>query len=289
MADWRLLAQRLALADECIESQDARIIREGLFGDGKVDKSRFDFLVTLRRKARSVAVEFDETVFGVVKQVLIKNGGISPERTKWLKSFLGPKGGSSKHERAFLQDLQGSGNKHCPEFVAWCKSLGVSSTSVTPRESKSIPVATLAPNVIVVEEVEPITVTPIDSYDEPIRRRQKRTSRMGESAVASRMGFISLAIAIFVYVVTFLLIMIAAIFNSPSTGTNSGTTAVVISIFVSPFVTLVGSIIGLIGIFRPGPINRLCAVFGIIFNGLVVLGCTIGMCAIFYQAAVAPK
>src|SRR5271156_4520500 len=152
MADWRSLARKLALVDERIESQDARILREELLGAGKIDKSGFEFLIALRRDAKSVAVEFDEAVFGVVKQVVVKDGGISPDRAKWLQGFFGSPGSLRQHERAFLQDLRNSDRTHCPEFLAWCDKLGVPSTTATSDDPDRIPFAKL----VAVEEVEPI-------------------------------------------------------------------------------------------------------------------------------------
>jgi hypothetical protein len=129
VADWRSLAQKLALVDDCIESQDARVIREELLGEGKIDKPTFDFLISLRREAKSVAFEFDEMVFDAVKRVHFENGSISPEGTQWLKTFLGAKGSLSKHERAFLEDVMNSA-RPCPEFLDWCKTLGIHTAAI---------------------------------------------------------------------------------------------------------------------------------------------------------------
>src|SRR5205823_8584548 len=88
MADWRLLAQKLALAEGRIGTEEARVIREELLADGKIDKSEFEFLIALRRGAQSVDPAFDDLVFRVIKPILLKDGHISPEQTAWLKRLF---------------------------------------------------------------------------------------------------------------------------------------------------------------------------------------------------------
>ncbi len=126
MADWRLVAKRLALANgRIIDSNRARIIEEELLADGKIDKSAFEFLIALRRAARSVDATFDGAVFKAIKPVILKDGFVSPGETRWLHGLFMSNGKLDERERLFLKDLKESSRSHCPEFLAWCKGLGL--------------------------------------------------------------------------------------------------------------------------------------------------------------------
>ena len=125
MADWRLLAKKLALADGKIDTREARIIKDALLADGKIDKTEFEFLIELRRGAQSVVADYDNLVFAAIKPVILKDGYISVDETKWLKKLFMSDGKIDDREKKFLKELKDASSKHCKDYVDWCASLGI--------------------------------------------------------------------------------------------------------------------------------------------------------------------
>ena len=138
MANWRSLARKLALSHgRIIDPKRAKIIKEALLADGKMDKTEFSFLIALRREAQAVDASFDDVVFDTMKPILLKNGGITPENAQWLKEFFLSDGRIDARERQFLTSLRESPGDHCQEFLDWCDDLAVAAAnSKSPGKTK---------------------------------------------------------------------------------------------------------------------------------------------------------
>ena len=244
MPDWRLLARRLALADDTIESQDARILKDEIVNKGKIEKDEFEFLIALRRDAKSVTAEYDDIVFRVLKQVLVKSGPITPQRTTWLRSFLAPKGTVTKRELEFLKDLRGATGDSSREFRDWCSSLGVSAADAKPQKADAS--AYSIPALIPIEDVQ------------PLKKRRMKTRKSG------RAGYASLALSFMAYLAFFLIVVVFT--------ATPGAAGQRHALNASLTAAIVGILLGGIGLFQNGDGNRVCALVGLAFNALALVG-----------------
>ena len=252
MADWRLLAQNLALVDGRIGAWDAQVIEAELWADGKIDNEELKFVIDLRRGAQSVVVEFEDLIFSSIERVLLKNGDISPDKTEWLKGFVKSDDQISQRERRFLKDLMESSKSQCKEFVAWCDSLGIQAVPPGYRKPKK-------------------------SDPAPPRKRPEPRPAAAEKPAGFMQnlkdyGVISFAMAALIVVWLFILVLVTAR-STPNSGpqlTAGG--LIVVTMFLAPFYSLAGLIIGIIGRYRStGVFHRLCAFAGTLFHLFIVL------------------
>ena len=88
MADWKKLAKALALADGKIDTREAKIIKDEIWADGKLDKSELEFLLDLKKSAKSVVGDFNKMLFAAVKAAVLADGDISAKEAAWLRQFL---------------------------------------------------------------------------------------------------------------------------------------------------------------------------------------------------------
>jgi uncharacterized membrane protein YebE (DUF533 family) len=116
MADWRKLAKALALADGKIDTKEATIIKNEIWADGKLDKSELEFLLSLKKDAKSVVSEFNKMLFSALKAAVLADGSISAKEAAWLRQFLYADGRIDDEEKKFLQDLKASAKSTSPEF-----------------------------------------------------------------------------------------------------------------------------------------------------------------------------
>jgi uncharacterized membrane protein YebE (DUF533 family) len=121
MADWRKLAKALALADGRIDTKETTIIKNEIWADGKLDKSELEFLLGLKKEAKSVVTEFNKMLFSALKAAVLADGDISAKEAGWLRQFLYADGRIDDEEKKFLQDLKASAKATSPEFDALYK------------------------------------------------------------------------------------------------------------------------------------------------------------------------
>ena len=118
MADWKKLAKALALADGKIDTREAKIIKDEIWADGKLDKSELEFLLDLKKNARSVVGDFNKMLFSAIKAAVLADGEISAKEAAWLRQFLYADGKIDDEEKKFLRDLKASARATSPEFEA---------------------------------------------------------------------------------------------------------------------------------------------------------------------------
>ena len=118
MADWKKLAKALALADGKIDTREAKIIKDEVWADGKLDKSELEFLLDLKKNAKSVVGDFNKMLFAAIKAAVLADGEISAKEAAWLRQFLYADGKIDDDEKKFLRDLKASARATCPEFEA---------------------------------------------------------------------------------------------------------------------------------------------------------------------------
>ena len=121
MADWKKLAKALALADGKIDTKEAKIIKDEIWADGKLDKSELEFLLDLKKSAKSVVSDFNKMLFAAIKAAVLADGTVSAKEAAWLRQFVLADGKIDEDEKKFLQDLKTSARAVAPEFDALLK------------------------------------------------------------------------------------------------------------------------------------------------------------------------
>src|SRR5438270_3576655 len=133
MVNWQALAKKLALSrGSVIDPKRARIIKDELLADGKIDKEEFAFLLALRREAQWVDGQVDDMIFNAVTPKLLEDGYISEQETQWLQKLLTANGPVGEREKRFLKHLLDAAHGHCKEFIDWCASLGIARIDAAP-------------------------------------------------------------------------------------------------------------------------------------------------------------
>lgn len=116
MADWKKLAKALALADGRIDTKETHIIKREIWADGRLDKSELEFLLDIKKNAKSVVLEFNTMLFAALKAAVLADGEISESEAGWLRKFLYADGKIDDEEKKFLQDLKQSARSTCATF-----------------------------------------------------------------------------------------------------------------------------------------------------------------------------
>jgi hypothetical protein len=140
MADWRETARLLVLADGTIDNKEVGILRKAILSDNHVDQEEMEFLMELRSAARKKKGEENpsfEKLFAdaVSNYVLGSGGGISAEKTAWLKEKLvGKKADDST--KKLLGRLKKSVTHHSPDFDALHDAVMASGASAKKAAAK---------------------------------------------------------------------------------------------------------------------------------------------------------
>ena len=114
MADWMKTARAFLLADGAIDAREVAVLRKEFFADGKIDEIEMDFLLELRRAARSVVPEFHFLVIDALKNCYIDGGAIKPGCASTLRRWLsGPIG---YVEKRYLEELRSAAKTVPPDF-----------------------------------------------------------------------------------------------------------------------------------------------------------------------------
>jgi len=118
MANWRNLAKKLALADGKIDDREYQIIHDELLVDHKIDRDEAEFLIDLRREAKSVAPAFDIFVHKIIKKIILADGTISDHEADWLRKWLVAQGRITPVDKALLNDLKNEAKSMSKGFIA---------------------------------------------------------------------------------------------------------------------------------------------------------------------------
>jgi hypothetical protein len=120
MADWKKLAASLLLADGRIDDKETCILKSEILDDGIVDDEEIQFLIGLRRTAKSTCEAFEKLFFDSFKLYLLTDGEIDVSETELIRSVLYADGKIDKYEKDFLKDLKKSAKKVHPNFLKLC-------------------------------------------------------------------------------------------------------------------------------------------------------------------------
>ena len=115
MIPLRTLKKEL-LADGQIEDAAVEVIRRELYTDNRIDKRAVEFLLELRREARSLCPAFEGLFFQVLKDNVLQDGFIDPDETHWLRQLLLVDGTINDRAREFLRDLKREARRTSLEF-----------------------------------------------------------------------------------------------------------------------------------------------------------------------------
>src|SRR5262249_49090277 len=118
MANWRTLAKKLALADGKIDDREYQIIHDEILADHKINRDEAEFLIDLRREAKSVSPSFDIFVHKVIKKIILADGTISDHEADWLRKWLVAQGRITPIDKALLNDLKNEAKSMSKGFIA---------------------------------------------------------------------------------------------------------------------------------------------------------------------------
>ena len=138
--DWRAFARRLLMKDGTIDAAAAALVRRTVMADGVVDRREVEFLLELRRDAKSVHPSFIKFLYGILKKAVLKDGFVSRSETAWLRKLIFDAGLlAGPQERMFLTEVRREANRVVPEFDALLAECGGPLTPARPAGRRPAP------------------------------------------------------------------------------------------------------------------------------------------------------
>jgi hypothetical protein len=133
--NWRDFSKKLLLADGKIDRAKAALVRQAVVEDGRVDRKEVEFLLELRRDAKSVHPEFNKFLYRVLTRAVLKDGVISRSETAWLRKMIFDHGLlAGPQERLFLTELLRGARQVAPEFTVLLQECGGPLTAGVPTK-----------------------------------------------------------------------------------------------------------------------------------------------------------
>ena len=118
MADWRKMAKAILLADGTIDEREVGVLRRELFADGRIDRTELEFLLEVRREAKSAVPNFQRLLFEAIRSIILKDGSIDAAEADWLRSWIFADGKVDADEKHWLKELKLLADRVSPEFTA---------------------------------------------------------------------------------------------------------------------------------------------------------------------------
>jgi hypothetical protein len=92
-------------------------LRQQLYADGNIDRTKADFLVQLHLRIRHQSPEFECLFYQVIKDHLLACERLGAEEADWLRRVLFVDGAFTNVERNLLRELKSEAQKKCsPDF-----------------------------------------------------------------------------------------------------------------------------------------------------------------------------
>jgi hypothetical protein len=92
-------------------------LRQQLYADGKIDRSKADFVVQLHLRIEHQSPAFECFFFQVIKDHLLACERLGAEEADWLRRVLFVDGAFTAKERKLLSELKSEAQKKCsPDF-----------------------------------------------------------------------------------------------------------------------------------------------------------------------------
>src|SRR4051812_11973134 len=90
------------LADGRVNSPELEALRLEIYGNGKVDRIKADFLVELHKRVQHRSPAFEQFFYRAIKDHVLADGRINAEEAAWLQEMLFADGKIDDQERKFL-------------------------------------------------------------------------------------------------------------------------------------------------------------------------------------------
>jgi len=104
------------LARGKVDGPELEELRRQIYSNGKIDRSKADFLVALFKRVQHRTPAFEQFFYRAIKDHILAKGRIDAEQTSWLRRMLWADGAIKDEERTLLHELQGEAGQVCPEF-----------------------------------------------------------------------------------------------------------------------------------------------------------------------------
>ena len=109
------------LAKGKVNGAELEALKEQIYSNGKIDRTKADFLVELHKRVEHMTPAFDHFFYQAIKDHILRDGHIDTEESAWLRQLLFADGKIDDQERKFLHELKGEAKHSCPEFEALYK------------------------------------------------------------------------------------------------------------------------------------------------------------------------
>jgi hypothetical protein len=106
------------LATGKVDGPNLDALHRQLYADGKIDRSKADFLAELHKRVQHMTPAFEQLFYQAVKDHILADGRIDAEETAWLRRLLIADGKLKDEGRKFLHELKGEAKQSCREFDA---------------------------------------------------------------------------------------------------------------------------------------------------------------------------
>src|SRR5262245_27725035 len=110
--------EQAILAKGKVNGAELEALRQEIYGNGKIDRPRADFLVELHKRVQHMTPAFNHFFYRAVKDHILADGRISAEEAAWLRQLLFADDRIADEERKFLHEIKGEAKQVSPEFEA---------------------------------------------------------------------------------------------------------------------------------------------------------------------------
>ena len=104
------------LAAGTIDAPDLEVLSRHVYADGKIDRTKADFLIALHKRMPHSTPAFERFFYKAIKDHLLADGWIDAADTAWLRRMLDADGKIDDEERKFLHGLKQKAKKVSREF-----------------------------------------------------------------------------------------------------------------------------------------------------------------------------
>jgi hypothetical protein len=104
------------LANGKVDGQELERLRQRIYGDGKIDRQKADFLVELYKRVQHMTPAFEQFFYQAIKNHILADGRVGAEEANWLRRMLFHDGKLRDEERKFLHELKGEAQQVSREF-----------------------------------------------------------------------------------------------------------------------------------------------------------------------------
>src|SRR5262245_56865652 len=126
MADFRILAKDLCLADGKVDANEVKILKKHLYQDGKIDRKELEFLIDLRsvaQKKKGAGPAFEAFFFAAMYDGVIGNGIISAGEATLLRKAIAADGKVDEGEKKLMKKLKANPRKTDARLDRWYKEV----------------------------------------------------------------------------------------------------------------------------------------------------------------------